>query len=194
MSNIKGPTHFSPTAKPWGSNLLIRRFALSFGWKSPPAKKMIPMGVNKALDGKGRFLKPDYHYTTIFLASWNPIITTLRYFGPEPHYRYTTISWRYRFFISSVYVSVSSSLPFCFRSVSFSFRFRFRSRSVYVLFPFPFPFVSFPSSFLFPWLFPFSFRFHCVSVSVSFMRPCLFPFCFHCVSMRVRFHLLSPCV
>ena len=60
---------FSPTAKPWGSNLLIRRFALSFGWKSPPAKKMIPMGVNKALDGKGRFLKPDYHYTTIFLAS-----------------------------------------------------------------------------------------------------------------------------
>jgi len=60
---------FSPTAKPWGSNLLIRRFAFSFGWKSPPAKKMIPMGVNKALDGKGRFLKPDYHYTTIFLAS-----------------------------------------------------------------------------------------------------------------------------
>ena len=63
-------------------------------------------GVNKLLDGKRSFLKPDYHYTTIFLAPWNPIITTLRYFGPEPHYRYTTICCVYVFVYVYIYVFV----------------------------------------------------------------------------------------
>ena len=63
-------------------------------------------GVNKLLDGKRSFLKPDYHYTTIFLAPWNPIITTLRYFGPEPHYRYTTICCVYVYVFVYVFVYI----------------------------------------------------------------------------------------
>ena len=61
-------------------------------------------GANKLLDSKRSFLKLDYHYTTIFLAPWNPIITTLRYFGPEPHCRYTATCCVY------VYVSVFVSV------------------------------------------------------------------------------------
>ena len=95
---------YSPTAVALGFQSLKRR--PNSCWKTGKVSWGDSYGVNKLLDGKRSFRKPDYHYTTIFLASWNPIITTLRYFGPEPHYRYSTICCVYVYVFVYVYISV----------------------------------------------------------------------------------------
>ena len=59
-------------------------------------------GFNKLLGGETIFLKPDYHYTTIFWTPADPILGTQRYFAPRtlfyndflrpgPDFRYTTL-------------------------------------------------------------------------------------------------------
>ena len=59
---------FFPNSEALGFQSLNKAVWFQFWPETAPGEKIIPMGVNKALDGKGRFLKPDYHYTTIFLA------------------------------------------------------------------------------------------------------------------------------
>ena len=57
-----------PNSEALGFQSLNKAVWCQFWPETAPGEKIIPMGVNKALDGKGRFLKPDYHYTTIFSA------------------------------------------------------------------------------------------------------------------------------
>ena len=57
-----------PNSEALGFQSLNKAVCSQFWPETAPGEKIIPMGVNKALDGKGRFLKPDYHCTTIFSA------------------------------------------------------------------------------------------------------------------------------
>ena len=65
-------TFYSPTAIALGFQSLKGRLSANFGWKTGKVSwgdsYDDSYGVNKLLDGKRSFLKPDYHYTTIFLA------------------------------------------------------------------------------------------------------------------------------
>ena len=62
-------SQFFPNSEALGSQSLNKAVCDQFWLETAPGRKRVAYGVNKALDGKGRFLKPDYHYTTIFLAS-----------------------------------------------------------------------------------------------------------------------------
>ena len=69
---VQSPSRFSPTAIALGFQSPKGRFGANSGSKTEKVSwgysYDYSYGVNKLLDSKRSFLKPDYHYTTIFLA------------------------------------------------------------------------------------------------------------------------------